>query len=76
MPRAITSDVTHAINPKYHNKPCFGASLSEPHTSETALQDACVCMSACGHTPKILIERTDTEGHVPFKFAHMLVNGY
>ena len=30
-----------------------GASLSEPHTSVTALQDACVCMSACGHIPKI-----------------------
>ena len=24
-----------------------GASLSEPHTSVTALQDACVCMSVC-----------------------------
>ena len=29
----------------------IGASLSEPHTSMTALQDACVCMSACGHIP-------------------------
>ena len=42
----------------------IGASLSEPHTSVTALQDACVCLSAyvrtCGHIPKILIERTDT----------------
>ena len=25
----------------------IGASLSEPHTSVTALQDACVCTSAC-----------------------------
>ena len=43
-------------------------SLRELHTSETALQDACVCMSnpTCGHMPKILIERTDS------KFAHML----
>ena len=24
-----------------------GASLSEPHTSVTALQDTCVCMSVC-----------------------------
>ena len=24
----------------------IGASLSEPHTSRTALQDACVCLSA------------------------------
>jgi len=24
-----------------------GASLSEPHASGTALQDACVCMSVC-----------------------------
>ena len=33
----------------------IGASLSEPHTSVTALLDACVCMSACacGHIPKI-----------------------
>ena len=54
----------------------IGVSLSEPHTSGTALQDECVCMSACGHIPKISIERTDTEGHVHFKFAHMLVNGY
>ena len=34
----------------------IGASLSEPHTSVTALLDACVCMhvcmSACGHIPK------------------------
>ena len=32
-------------------------SLSEPHTSGTALQDACVCMYvcllACGHIPNI-----------------------
>ena len=42
----------------------FGASLSEPHTSVTALLDPCVCMYvclfACGHILKILIERTDT----------------
>ena len=25
----------------------IGASLSEPHTSVTALQDACVCLSVC-----------------------------
>ena len=40
------------------------ASLSEPHTSVTALR-MCVCMSAClfacGHIPKILIERTDVQ---------------
>ena len=34
-----------------------GVSLSEPHTSVTALQDASVCMhvglSVCGHIPKI-----------------------
>ena len=56
----------------------IGASLNEPHTSGTALQDVCVCtcMSASDHIPKISIERTDTEGHVHFKFAHMLVNGY
>ena len=29
------------------------------YTSVTALQDACVCLFACGHIPKILIERTD-----------------
>ena len=28
----------------------IGASLSEPHTSVTALQDACVCMSVCVRT--------------------------
>ena len=27
--------------------PIFGASLSEPHTSMTALQNACVCLLAC-----------------------------
>ena len=27
-----------------------GASLSEPHTSVTALQDACVCLSVCVRT--------------------------
>ena len=26
--------------------PIIGASLSEPHTSETALHDACVCLLA------------------------------
>ena len=31
----------------------IGASLSEPHTSVTTLLDACVCMFACGHIPKI-----------------------
>ena len=38
----------------------IGASLSEPHTSVTALR-TCVCMSVClsvcGHIPKILNER-------------------
>ena len=38
----------------------IGASLSEPHTSVTALR-MCVCMSVClsvcGHVPKILNER-------------------
>ena len=43
-----------------------GASLSEPHTSVTALQDA------CGHIPKILIEQTETKVTYNFKFAHML----
>ena len=37
----------------------IGTSLSEHHTNNTALQDACVCMLVCGHIPKILIERTD-----------------
>ena len=26
-----------------------GVSLSEPHTSKTALQDVCVCLSVCLH---------------------------
>ena len=34
----------------------IGASLSEPHTCVTALR-TCVCMSVCGHIPKILNER-------------------
>ena len=50
----------------------IGASLSRPHTSEIALQDACVCMSACGHILKILIERMETKVHVHFKFVHVL----
>jgi len=55
-----------------------GASLSEPSTRWTAMQDACVhvCMSACGHIVKISIEQMDTEGKVHFKFAHVLVKGY
>ena len=51
-------------------------SLSEPHTSVTALQDTCMCMSvclfACGHIPKIEIERTETKVRTDFKFAHVL----
>ena len=27
----------------------IGASLSEPHASRTALQDACLCLFVCGH---------------------------
>ena len=41
----------------------IGASLSEPHTSGTALQRrVCmpVCLSVCGHIPKNLPERMDT----------------
>ena len=41
------------------NQAFIGVSLSEPHTSVTALQDACVCMSVCVWPyTKILIERT------------------
>ena len=29
----------------------FGTSLSKPHTSETALQDACICMSGMTDRP-------------------------
>ena len=36
-----------------HLMKLIGASVSEPHTSVTALRDACVCMSVCGHIPKI-----------------------
>ena len=45
----------------------IGVSLSEPHTSVTALLDACVCMYVClwPYTEN-LNERTD------FKFAHVL----
>ena len=39
----------------------IGTSLSEPHTSVTALQDLCLCMYVCGHIPKIFIERTETK---------------
>ena len=38
----------------------IGASLSEPHTSVTALCTCMcmsVCLSVCGHIPKILNER-------------------
>ena len=49
---------------KRHSKrvpgPVIGVSLSEPHTSVTALLDVCVCLFACDHIPKFLIERTDT----------------
>ena len=56
----------------------IGASLSEPHTSMTALQDACVCiyihvfLRMCGHIPKIYIEQTKMKVRVHFKFAHVL----
>ena len=33
-----------------HLERLIGASLSEPHTSVTALQDACVCLSVCVRT--------------------------
>ena len=29
----------------------IGTSLSKPHTSGTALQNACVCLVACSHIP-------------------------
>ena len=39
-----------------HINGIIGASLRELHTSETTLQDACVCLQpTCGHMPKILI---------------------
>ena len=37
-------------------KAVVGASLSEPHTSGTALR-RCVCIQPCGHIPYILNER-------------------
>ena len=49
----------------------IGVSLSEPHTSGTALQDACVCMSVCVRMAIYKkFERTETKVHVHFKFAH------
>ena len=47
----------------------IGASLSEPHTSVTALRDACVCMSVCGHIPKIKFNERKRRH---FNFAHVL----
>ena len=45
----------------------IGASMSEPHTSVTALLDACVCDGLCLRVAIYpLNERTD------FKFAHVL----
>ena len=46
----------------YLIKIVIGASLSEPHTSVTALRTwVCmyVCLSVCGHIPKILNERVN-----------------
>ena len=40
----------------------IGAGLSEPHTSVTALRMCVcmyVCMSVCGHIPKILNKRVE-----------------
>ena len=31
----------------------IGATLTEPHTSGTALQDTYVCLLICAHIPKI-----------------------
>ena len=56
----------------------FSHSKSEPHTSVTALQDACVRMSVClsmyvwPYSKKFQIERTEMEVPVHFKFAHVL----
>ena len=36
-------------SPTLHSLHVIGASLSEPHTSMTVLQDACVCLSVCLH---------------------------
>jgi len=55
-----------------------GANLSDPHTSGTALQDACVCLSVCLLTYVWPYAKTlnwtngYTKVHVHFKFAHVL----
>ena len=53
-----------------------GVSLSEPHTSVTALQDESVCMhvglSVCGHIPKFKLNECMRRYNVHFKFAHVL----
>ena len=40
----------------------IGASLSEPNTSRTALQDGCVCLFVCGDMPDFKLN--------DFKFVH------
>ena len=53
-----------------HLMKLIGASVSEPHTSVTALRDACVCMSVCGHIPKIKFNERKRRH---FNFAHVLM---
>ena len=46
----ILGDFPGFLSALASNNAFIGASLSEPHTSVTALQDACVCMSVCVRT--------------------------
>ena len=52
-----------------------GTSLNEPHTSVTALQHACVCLSVCLRVAIYrkfkLNKHAETKVHVHFKFAHI-----
>ena len=57
VPSCWTAQYADMLIPTTHNNSCteglIGASLSEPHTSMTALLDVCVCMFVRGHIPKI-----------------------
>ena len=54
----------------------IGASLSEPHTSVTALRTCVcmyVCMSVCGHIPKILNKRVWTHSKLLYEINRCII---
>ena len=60
---------THNRNRKWTS--IIGASLSEPHTRVTTLQDACVCLLTYVRPYTENLNWTETKVHMHFKFANL-----